>query len=364
MYRLDFDAAEAVFRDIINTEPDNPAGYFAVSAIYWWRYSQNFDVQIKSKTLEKEFFKNIDKTINLSKQMLKKKNNPEQALLRRKAAEEHAYFFMGSAYGLAGRWNVVQKHWISAYWNGSKGRKFLKKCTGINPEVYDAYMGLGIFDYYADTLPPALKLPALLFVKGDRENGLRQIRLASQKGKFFSTEARFFLAGILSRDEKDYPQALSVSADLRKTDPSNSFFWMGDILTRCNALDWEGVIEEGNKFLAGHSTGSAAGIAQQLSLIYLSVGDAYLATGRFEEAVNWFGGGIDKTAYPLKGWVTYCYLRRGQALDLLGRREEAKNDYKTALSRDNFWDSRKYAKLALKSPPDYQEVKRQLVETE
>lgn len=44
MYRLEFDKAEEQFRSIIQVDTANPAGYFALAALSWWRYSQNFEI--------------------------------------------------------------------------------------------------------------------------------------------------------------------------------------------------------------------------------------------------------------------------------------------------------------------------------
>jgi len=99
-----------------------------------------------------------------------------------------------------------------------------------------------------------------------------------------------------------------------------------------------------------------------MALVYLSAGDSKLALHQPQEAAAWFTQGIENTAYPAKGWITYCYLRRAQTFDLLGRREDALKDYRTALERDNFWDSRLYAKKGLKKAPDFKEIYRQLIE--
>ncbi|MEK7722223.1 MAG: hypothetical protein AAB359_07530, partial [Elusimicrobiota bacterium] len=96
--------------------------------------------------------------------------------------------------------------------------------------------------------------------------------------------------------------------------------------------------------------------------IYIAAGDALVGLKRYEEAIEWLTGGIEKTGFPEKGWVTYCYMRRAQANDLAGRREAALADYKTALERPNFWDSRKYSKAGIKKAPDHREVMRQMTE--
>lgn len=349
MYRLEFDKAQREFEDIVRIDSSSPAGYFALAALSWWRYSQNFDVQGSFRSVQKNFLANAERTIELSEKMIKEGRDLDQA-----------YFFMGSAYGLEGRWYAVQKSWWKAYTHGRKGRKYLKKCVETNPAVYDAYLGLGIFDYYTATLPGTLGLVAKLFVGGDRKRGIEYVKLAKEHGRFFKVEARLFLIEIYAVHEHDFKDAYAETAGLRAMDPTNMLYRMGEIMTHMEAKDWDGVLAESESFLEAWRAKPQQGLAQQLAMIYLSGGDALLAMKRYEEAAGWFTTGIERTAFPDKGWVTYCYLRRAQTLDLLGRRGEALPDYRTVLERPNFWDSRKYAKAGLKKAPDYDEVYRQL----
>lgn len=351
MYRLEFDRSEAEFRQIIAADPASPAGYFALAALSWWRYSQNFDGQAAFRDVEKEFVSNSDKVIELSKKMVAEGRDLDQA-----------YLFMGSAYGLQGRWYAIQRSWWKAYLRGRSGRRFLKKCVEANPAVYDAYLGLGVFDYYAATLPGALGLGARLFVGGDRERGMEYVKIARDKGRFFRLEARFFLVEIYSRHERDFKAAHAECAALRAADPANMLFRLGELMVYVQARDWEGTLNAAESFLGAWQVKPQAGIEQQLGSVYLSAGDALIALKRYDEAITWLNGGIYKTAFPDKGWVTYCLLRRAEALDLLGRRAEAQRDYRAALDRPNFWDSVKYSKAGLKKAPDYGEVLRQMTE--
>jgi tetratricopeptide (TPR) repeat protein len=349
MYRLEFDLAEGDFREIVRLAPEDPAGYFALAALAWWRYSQNFDMQGGLSDVEKDFVANSDKTIALAKKMEQEGRDLDQA-----------YFFMGSAYGLQGRWHAVKRSWWSAYTHGKKGRKLLKKCVELNPAVYDAFLGLGIFDYYAATLPGAMGLAARLFVGGDRQRGMEYVRLARDHGRFFKMEARFFLIEIYSMHEQDFKAAYAETEALKAIDPTNMLFRVGEIMTHMQAEDWKGVLAECEAFMGAWQMKQQKGLEQQLAMVYLSAGDALIALKRYPEAVEWLTGGIEKTGFPAKGWVTYCYLRRAQALDLLGRRLDALADYKRAEARPNFWDSKKYAKAGLKKAPDYAEVYRQM----
>ncbi len=351
MYRLEFDKAEAKFREITVMDPGSPAGYCALAALSWWRYSQNFDMESALKDVEKEFFINSDKVIALSKKMVKEGRDLDQA-----------YFFMGSAYGLQGRWYAVQRSWFKAYSRGRKARKFLKKCVETNPAVYDAYLGLGIFDYYAATLPGALGFAAYLFAGGDRERGMEYVKVARDKGRFFRLEARIFLIEIYSRHERDFKAAFAECQDLRAQDPSNMLFRLAEIMTHIQAQDWAGVLAEAESFVGAWQVSPQRGLEQQLASVYLAAGDALIGLKRYGDAIIWLSGGIEKTGFPDKGWITYCYLRRAQAQDLAGLRETALADYRTALRRTNFWDSKKYSKAGIKEAPDYQEVMRQMTE--
>ncbi|HBA59888.1 MAG TPA: hypothetical protein DCZ92_03520 [Elusimicrobia bacterium] len=351
MYRLEFDKAEVECRAIVAAAPGDPAGYFALAALSWWKYSQDFDQQGDLKAVEKEFISNSDKVIELTKKMLEEKRDLDQA-----------YFFMGSAYGLQGRWYAVQRSWWKSYTRGKKARKFLKKCVETNPAVYDAYLGLGIFDYYVAALPGTLGFAAKLFAGGDRARGIEYVKTAKEKGRFFKLEARIFLIEIYSRHEHDFKAAFAECAALRALDPANMLYRLAEIMTHIAAQDWQGVLDESEMFLGSWQVSPMRGLEQQLGSVYLAAGDALLALRRYEDSLGWFTGGIEKTNYPAKGWATYCLLRRAQALDLLGRRAEALRDYKAAAARPNFWDSRKYAKAGLKKAPDYKEVYRQLAE--
>jgi tetratricopeptide (TPR) repeat protein len=349
MYRLEFDKAEAEFKEITALDPESPAGYFALAALAWWRHSQNFDTTSSDKGNEDDFVLNSDKVIALSEKMIDEGRDMDQA-----------YFFMGNAYGLQGRWYAIRRAWWRSYTHGRKGRKYLKKCVELNPGIYDAYLGLGIFDYYAATLPGTLGLAAKLFVGGDRQRGMEYVKIARDKGRFFKLEARFFLIEIFSMHEHDYKAAYAETEALKAMDPSNMLFRVGEIMTHIQAEDWQGVLSECEAFLGAWQVKPQKGLEQQLAMVYLSAGDALIGLKRYEEAVRWLSDGIEKTGYPEKGWVTYCYLRRAQALDLLGRRAEALADYKTAAARPNFWDSQKYARSGLRAAPDYAEVYRQM----
>ena len=342
MYSLDLSGANREFRQLIVSSPTHPAGYLALAALEWWKFSQNYDMTGDSadkEVFETTFLSYANKAVSLSENWLD--NGGDTA---------SADFIMGTAYGLMARWYAVDRSWWSAFVKGKKGRKYLLQAVKLNPRIYDAYAGLGIYDYYADSLPGVLKLSALLFVNGDRKRGMEELEICINKGRFFNIEAQLFYISILVQFEKDYAKALLMVQKLRDSDPGNIFFRFVEFLTVFNMHDWDNTIKLANSFLEDLPALKNATINQQAALFYLAAGDAHIAKNEYGQAISMFNQGINTTPYPDKGWVTFCYLRRGQIYDILGDRNKALADYKTVSERPNFWDSASYAKAGRKTP--------------
>lgn len=350
MYRLEFDEAQKEFEKI---KPGNPARDLALAGLKWWRYSQNFDdPTIDKPTFEKDFTLDARNAIDkCEKKLIEDPENPVY------------YFITGTAYGLMGRWHGLERNWWQAYKYGTKGRKYLKKALKLNPRIYDAYAGLGIFNYYADpdVLPIFLKLPALFLVKGNKEKGLKQLELAIKKGRFFSLETKIFLIEILTRYEHDYAQAIKIAGEIKNTDPENPFFCLIKIVTLLKADQWLETIEETEKFLKMHENTTHKGIAHQMAVVYLVLGDAYIMENRFALGLDALNKCIHETKFPAKAWVTLCYLRRAQIYDLLGERKKALADYKTAFDRPDMWNSKKYAEKGSSRPYELDEITKQIL---
>lgn len=336
MYRLEFDKAELEFKKI---NPDNPARELALAGLKWWCYSQNFDdPATDKKTFEEEFTKLTQQASDKCEKIIE--TEPKNA---------SCYFIMGTAYGIMGRWHALENNWWSAYKYGNRGQKYLKQALKLNPGIYDAYAGIGIFDYYTDpdVVPALFKLPALILVRGSKKRGLEHLDIAINKGKFFPIETKLFLINILLRYEHNYDKAIKTAQEIQDTEPDNPFFCLIKILTFLKADRWRDTIDESKKFLEMYENTSRRGIQQQMSIIYLAAGDAYIMQNRFSLALNVLDKCINRTKYPGKAWVTLCHIRRGQIYDLLGERDKALSDYQSAYRRPNMWKSQKYAKKGL-----------------
>jgi hypothetical protein len=91
----------------------------------------------------------------------------------------------------------------------------------------DFYFFTGLYQYYREAYPeahPVYKPFAILFPKGDKINGLKELKQAARYSIFMKGEANTFLTGIYISFENNYPTALSYSRILSDQYPRNNQF--------------------------------------------------------------------------------------------------------------------------------------------
>lgn len=348
-YSLDFERAAAKFAQADRLDPQHPVGPFFLAALKWLEFSLNADIPESAEVLEPQFNLLIGEAFERARRMRQK--DPRSA---------EAHFYLGAVYGMRGRWRLIRRQWIRAASDGYKGYKHLKIAVELNPELYDAYLGLGMYDYYSDKLPSVLKLASLLVARGDKARGLRYVRVAVERGRYSVMEGQLFLAGIYMAYEKEPKKALEIIADLRLKSPDNIFLLYLEVAARIHAQDWsastalaERLAAEGRKvpFAAPHA-----------SLFDLYLADAYLGAKEYSKAKEAAERCLTQADDARRASVTYCRLRRAQAQDLLGARLAALDDYREVRARPDFWDSQEKAKLGLKTPATYERVLGELME--
>jgi tetratricopeptide (TPR) repeat protein len=116
---------------------------------------------------------------------------------------------------------------------GVEARKHLLRCLELDPGMADAYLGLGLYNYYVDTLSAMAKILRFFMgiPGGDKREGLRQLEIASTQGQLTQLEARFNMAKNLRNYDFDYARAKQSAAELVAKYPGNCIFLLlaGDI---------------------------------------------------------------------------------------------------------------------------------------
>ncbi|MBI3291572.1 MAG: tetratricopeptide repeat protein [Elusimicrobia bacterium] len=340
IYHSQYDQARAVFSRISEQYPEDPAGDFFLSAADWWQLAEDLDRP--SQQIEELLEEHCSRTIQKAQAAV------EAATQAKTLAQ--AYFYLGGAYGLKGRWAVTQSQWFRAYRFGKRGVHFLRLALDYDPELSDAYLGLGIYDYYTDTLPRFQRVLARLFIRGDRQRGLEELHLVKERGRYATVEATLFLIEIYTEREHTPDRALPLAQQLRQEFPESPAMHFALMMALFHQKEWKGLREEANGYLRRIQSQApyytAKGMAPALYCLAMSFSQEQKDLDRAHTILTQI---IETSPEPSR-WVTFAYLRRGQIYDLQGKRDLAKDDYRDVLHREDVGEVHRYANQYLKRP--------------
>ncbi len=186
-------------------EPNHPRSHFMKAAVL---LAETFD----SGSVENHdrFLAEIDAALVLTDQL--------EASGEDQAAE--AIFLRGAAIGYRGAYAVITNAWWDAFNDGRKGLSMLKKSVELDPDNYDAYLGLGMFTYWRSKLTS--RVSWLPFIGDEREKGIKMIRLAAEHGEWGREEALGNLIIVMSMEGQG-DEILEVALPQLERYPSSRF---------------------------------------------------------------------------------------------------------------------------------------------
>lgn len=212
IYHVKFDSADIVFNNYIKKNSDDPSGYFFKVLVQWWKinldkYDESFD---------DELFKRVDKAAEVADNKLDKNEN-----------DNYAMFFKGGSIGYRGLLRSVRESWLKAAEDGKESLNLLQKAYELNDKNKDAVFGVGIYNYFAEYVPenyPVLKPLMIIFPKGDKQKGLKQIQETAASSQYARTEANFILTYLNQRYENNFTEAEKFCNILKAEYPENPVF--------------------------------------------------------------------------------------------------------------------------------------------
>ena len=207
-FRENYPLAEEKFELIVSKAPQDPAGYLFLGMLY---QAQMTDYESDFK--EKDFYENIKITKKYANKRIR--NNRKDAW---------AYLFLGNAYGAKAVYEARKGNWWSGLNNGLKAKSVLKEAIKYDPELYDAYVVLGSYHYWASVVIPSWAgwLP---FIGDKREEGIKEMKLA-QKRSIFSRDVAANGLIWMYINEKMFDRAISLAQNMQnKYQEGKSFLW-------------------------------------------------------------------------------------------------------------------------------------------
>ena len=116
------------------------------------------------------------------------------------------------------------EYW-NGYWSTRSSRNYLEEVLDEDPEYVDAYLGLGVTEYYTDVVlgPWSYAGVWLLGLGGDRETGLDYFNKVYKEGSLFKAEAGLVLISVSRFFENNNRTAFEIASAYREKYPNNAF---------------------------------------------------------------------------------------------------------------------------------------------
>jgi len=238
IYSGEPDRAINVFRKTQQEHPEHPLGYLLEADARWWKFYCEacelrwgmIDAWKRGKVPEDEaYLALLDRAIQLG----------QASLAQSESAEMH--FYLGMAWALKARLLALREERMGTARAGVKARAQLLRALQLDPDLFDAYVGLGIYNYYVDALSPVVKMLKFLMgiPGGSKKEGVRQLEQATERADLTREEARFYLAKCLRNYEHNYARAVSVMQPLVEQYPRNPLFrlLLGDMNAKLRRSD-------------------------------------------------------------------------------------------------------------------------------
>ncbi len=312
-----FEALEAQLRVACGPAPAEACHVLAATAL-WWRIQLDPD----SRALDEEFSTAVERAIRTT-----------DAWTVRAPDDAEAWFYLGGAHAARVQWLVLREERLAAARDGKRIKDALERALVLDPNLDDAYFGIGLYRYYADVAPTVAKILRflLLLPGGSREEGLAQMLRARTNGRLLKGEADYQLQMIYLWDEHETGRALELLRELAREHPRNPIFptqvaeiedvYQHDVMASLES--WRRLLT-----LARSDRVNAAPLAEVRARLGLA--RQFEAVALTDEAIDHLERIVAQAPAAPHGSLALAYLRLGQAHDRLNARADALAAYREA----------------------------------
>ena len=233
IYSFDLDGAIQAARRMQQERPDHPLGYLLETEALWWRIwctSLDFkfgmsDARRRPKlATDQHYFELTAKVSSLAEAQIKRHESAEMQ------------FFAGMAEASLARFYALRTEYRNAARAGVRGREHLLRAKTLDPDLADADLGLGLYNYYVDTLGAMARIMRFFMgiPGGSKQDGVRLLEHDIAHGVLTSGVASFYLTMNLHRYDQQYEKALTFLTPLVEKYHTNPLFQLarGDLYAK------------------------------------------------------------------------------------------------------------------------------------
>jgi|GEM_PF-3997524 len=336
----EFDKGIEIFRILEKTYPDSAGISYFLANGYWWKIFREYiyDSESRETPFDDDFEKYLERTIDQS-----------EALLDKNKRDVVALFYLGNAYSLRSRVKGLRKSYFSAGRDAGKGKNYLEQVLKYQPNQYDAYYNIGVYNYLAGTLPGYAKvLKVFLFLPGgSKEKGLNYLNIASKKSPFFGAEAQLILARFYA-DYEDRPQdAIHIVEQFHEKYPGNGWYhyWLGTLYSD-EISDYATAEKIYLDILKKCDQGAPSYTVELKNQVLLKLARARTKLLHPEDAIERLKALISQKPREPSWILPRAYMELGNTYDQIGMRKEAITAYTQILSLPDYRNIQEQARKA------------------
>ena len=352
VYNIDYKTARERFLQMTRVAPDHPAGYVYLANNLWLEtlyqgrrlttsvytggsfYSQEKDEDQVDQKRDREFNDLIRQALAATRARLVKNSKDIEAL-----------YYNASALGIRAAYGTsVKRSFARSISDANDSVQIQRQVIKLDPEYVDAYLSIGLYEYVIDSLPFGWRVLARFAgLKGSKSKGIEHLELVTRQGKYTADDARVVLLGIYSK-ENQLDRALEIISYMAKQYPRNYLFGV----ERASMLYRTGHAEDGAQAFADLLKDDRVA-GQAVDLVNYQWGEALAGRQDHEGAILRYKE-VQRWPKSDPSLVSLAHLHAGEALDALGKRDEAMAEYQVVLKRENVFDSHKLAAQYVKKP--------------
>jgi len=356
VYSLDYEDARIAFKHLRQQYPQHPGPPLYLALTLWQQeLFRRQDLQLDRFVSPESFMEATERQMpaedrNAFFRYIAESQASSQAILKERPGNRDARYFLGAADGVLAAFAVTIDHdKREAFRQGKKAYQYHLEIVQEQPDYYDAYVTVGLYEYIVANLPWYMKWVAQIAgYRGTTERAFKYLHLAATKSQFVSVNARNILV-VLCMREKLYDEALENAQFLHLRYPRNFLLHLNvaRIFTEMNRPDQ--AVEVYTKVLAQAEARTPNYQRMPLGGLRYNIGKALMNMDRLELAQRLFTAVIQDPATAERERAL-SYLCLAEVLDVRGNRQQAITNYQQVLSVANFEGSHSMAQTYLKKP--------------
>jgi hypothetical protein len=208
IYNFQFEDANKIYNKISQSYPEHPVLYLMKGMITYW---ENYPL-ISTSPARASFENDLRNCIGL----YEKRYNPDF---------EAEYLLVNlCARGLLLVFYADNDLNMEVFPLATSTYRYIRRSFNFTSVYSDFFFFTGLYDYYREAYPevhPVYKPLAILFPKGDKSKGLKELQKATERSILLKAESFSFLSGIFLNFERNYQQATYYKKSLYELYPDN-----------------------------------------------------------------------------------------------------------------------------------------------